>query len=396
LGGKQPRTQREFEVLDANTELEIAEKEETILADGTNWLPINMINVGTRFRKDLGDLRELKESINEVGLLQPIVVDEENRLVAGFRRLEACKQLNWVNIPIHRVQLKDLLKGEFHENAVRKDFTISEVVAIKRVLKPELQKEHPWGGMRENKVQILHLESSGSKVRDVIGKFVGLSGWQVEKAEKIVKAAEDNPEQFGKLLQSIDAGKTSIDYGYQQIKKAEKHNNPPPLPAGEFDVIYADPPWKYEYSAIDGNAEVQYETLSIEELSKLKVPSATNSILFLWATNPLLREALQVMKAWGFEYKTNMVWVKNGLGVGHFFRGDHELLLVGKRGDIPPPMTPRSSVLNATKNGHSRKPTEAYSIIETMYPNRKYLELFARGEARLGWTIWGKEASAQN
>lgn len=353
--------------------------------------PISQIKVGQRFRKELGSLNELKESIEEIGLLHPIVTDEQGTLIAGFRRLEACKQLGWTHIPVHVVPLKDLLKGEFHENAVRKDFTCSEVVAIKRALEPQLKAEHPQGKHNSSSAKF-----ADERPRNIIGKYVGLSGFQIEKAEKIVKAAEDKPEEFTKLLQSIDAGKTSIEYGYQQVKKAEKHNNPPPLPVGEFDVIYADPPWKYEYSAIDGNAEVQYETLSVEELCNLNVPSATNSILFLWATNPLLREALQVMKAWGFEYKTNMVWVKNGLGVGHFFRGDHELLLVGKRGGIPPPMTPRSSVLNATKNGHSRKPTEAYSIIETMYPNRKYLELFARGEARLGWTIWGKEASAQN
>jgi N6-adenosine-specific RNA methylase IME4 len=153
----------------------------------------------------------------------------------------------------------------------------------------------------------------------------------------------------------------------------------------------ADPPWEYDLP-LRGSPDMHYGTITLDQLSVLKVPSSENAILFLWATNPKLQEALAVMKAWGFEYKTNLVWVKDKIGNGYYFRGQHELLLVGKKGAMPVPTeeTRPSSVLNAPRGEHSEKPQEVYSLIERMYPNRKYLELFAR-KKREGWTSWGNE-----
>ena len=124
----------------------------------------------------------------------------------------------------------------------------------------------------------------------------------------------------------------------------------------------------------------------------MQVPVAENSILFLWATNPKLQEALEVLEAWGFEYKTNMVWVKDKIGVGYYFRGQHELLLVGIKGSmgVPEEQNRPASVLNSDRTKHSEKPQEVYTLIEKMYPNRKYLELFARNK-REGWESWGNE-----
>lgn len=167
----------------------------------------------------------------------------------------------------------------------------------------------------------------------------------------------------------------------------------PPLPAGTFDVILADPPWQYDFAETESRAiENQYPTKDVEWIADLEVPAAPNAVLFCWATAPKLREGLQVVAGWGFEYVTHMVWIKDRIGMGYYARSQHELLLIGRRGT---PGTPNeserpSSVFEAPRTEHSRKPDLVYDLVETMYPDRAYLELFARS-GRDGWTSWGNE-----
>lgn len=175
------------------------------------------------------------------------------------------------------------------------------------------------------------------------------------------------------------------------------------LPSGVYDVIYADPPWQYSNVLPQwGAAETHYRTMSIEELCNIKIPGADNAVLFLWVTNPFLRDAFQVLDAWNFTYKTNMVWVKTGLkrpGSGFWLRGRHELLFICGRGAFVPDQAGKEPigsviegelVLYAGINEHSKKPDTTYELIEKMYPNGKYLELFARNK-RPGWESWGDE-----
>ena len=164
--------------------------------------------------------------------------------------------------------------------------------------------------------------------------------------------------------------------------------------------MLADPPWRYEIAASDRRKiENHYPTMSLEDLCALRVSEVTNSdaILFLWVPVPQNPEGLRVMNAWGFEYKTGAVWVKRGApGMGHYFRTDHEYLLIGTRGSVPTPQTADrvSSIISASKRAHSQKPDEAYEIIERMYPELPKLELFAR-QARPGWAAWGNEAHTE-
>lgn len=162
--------------------------------------------------------------------------------------------------------------------------------------------------------------------------------------------------------------------------------------AGTYDVIYADPPWRYDFVQSDSRAiENQYPTASTDELCALTVPAAEAAVLFMWATNPKLAEALRVVEAWGFSYRTNLVWVKDRFGMGYYAREQHELLLVAKRGDYPAPVGTEqlSSVIQAPRARHSEKPAEVYDMIERMYPNGQYLELFARIAWAGNWTTWG-------
>lgn len=363
---------------------------------GTPHVSIDRIAVGERFRKDLGDIKVLADSINECGLLHSIVIDANYNLIAGRRRLEACRSLGWENIPVRMISLKDPMRAQIEENVLRENFTVSEMVAVKRYYEPKIKAEADKR-MKAGKIQPRGKFPQG-KTRDIIARTLGVSGRHLEKAEDIVEAAEVDPETFGDILKRVDSGKTSISHAHTKINRRRKHIDPPALPEGIFDVIYADPPWPY-YLPLRGAPDAHYKTMSIEDICNLEVDGvsikkkiADNAILFLWATNPQLKIALRVIESWGFIYLTNMVWAKDRWGTGYYLRGKHELLLFAKRGDIPPPVEEvrPESILHAPVREHSRKPDEVYNIIETLYPNRQYLELFARN-VREGWTSWGLE-----
>ena len=160
-----------------------------------------------------------------------------------------------------------------------------------------------------------------------------------------------------------------------------------------YDIVYADPPWRYKHSrSRSRKIENQYPTMSLVEIKALRVPSKPNAVLYMWATAPKLLEALAVMEAWGFNYRTHAVWDKEIIGMGYWWRGQHELLLVGTRGKFsPPPCSLRvSSVIKQRRGKHSVKPDIVRQLIEQWYPEAVRLEMFAR-EKRLGWDVWGDE-----
>jgi N6-adenosine-specific RNA methylase IME4 len=173
-----------------------------------------------------------------------------------------------------------------------------------------------------------------------------------------------------------------------------------------FGTILADPPWQFQNRtgkvAPEHRRLSRYGTMTLAEIRALPVSAATaeTSHLYLWVPNALLPEGLQVMQAWGFEYKSNLVWHKirkdggsDGRGVGFYFRNVTELLLFGVRGKNPRTLSPGRTQVNymkSRKREHSRKPDEQYQIIEAC-SRGPFLELFARG-IRKGWTSWGHQA----
>jgi N6-adenosine-specific RNA methylase IME4 len=122
--------------------------------------------------------------------------------------------------------------------------------------------------------------------------------------------------------------------------------------------------------------------------------AAKDAVLFLWATVPALLQAIETLEAWGFTYKSNLVWVKDKIGTGYWSRNKHEHLLIGARGKVPAPAlgTQWPSAIEAPVGRHSEKPTIFYEIIEGYYPTLPRIELFARGKARPNWDVWGAEA----
>ena len=168
-----------------------------------------------------------------------------------------------------------------------------------------------------------------------------------------------------------------------------------------YGVIYADPPWRFEpYSRVTGMdraADNHYPTSPLAEIKALDVGSiaAADCVLFLWATAPMLPHAIEVMKAWGFTYKTCAVWSKDRIGTGYWFRNKHEILLVGTRGHVPAPAmgTQWPSLILAPVGRHSEKPEAFCEMIESYFPTLPKIELHARGVvSRPGWDVWGLEA----
>ncbi len=163
----------------------------------------------------------------------------------------------------------------------------------------------------------------------------------------------------------------------------------------KYPIIYADPPWQYEHSKTDNRKiENQYPTMSLDEICEMKVGelATPDAVLFMWATSPKLEEALRVISSWGFTYRTNMVWIKDRIGMGYYARQQHELLLIATRGSVPVPEPENrvSSVLHSPRLEHSKKPEQYYETIERMYPEYKKIELFSRNQYD-GWESWGNQ-----
>lgn len=172
------------------------------------------------------------------------------------------------------------------------------------------------------------------------------------------------------------------------------------LPVQRYGVIVADPEWRFEpYSretGMDRAADNHYPTSVTEVIVARNVPgiAADDCVLFLWATVPMLEDAMVVLKAWGFKYRSHAVWDKVHIGTGYWFRNRHELLLVGTKGDIPAPAMGDqfASVMTIARKEHSAKPEQFLEMIEQYYPNLPKIELNRRGAPRPGWDAWGNEA----
>jgi N6-adenosine-specific RNA methylase IME4 len=160
-----------------------------------------------------------------------------------------------------------------------------------------------------------------------------------------------------------------------------------------YSTIYADPPWQYENTASRGAASNHCPTMSVGELCEMPIRllAEANSHLHLWTTNGFLRDAFDVMQAWGFAYKSCFVWVKPQLGMGNYWRVSHEFLLFGIRGSLTFRENTLHSWLSAPRTRHSKKPCAIRLLVERASPG-PYLELFGREELpNSAWTVFGNE-----
>lgn len=233
------------------------------------------------------------------------------------------------------------------------------------------------------------------------GKSRSELGYRVQFAATIseseLSTAVDNYRSWTDLRSALKLAKDADDNAVTE---------PEPAPEGQFATFVADPPWRYGNTSTRGAAENHYGTMSIEELCALDVVpthAADNAHLYLWTTAGHLPEAFKVMEAWGFEYKTYLVWVKPQMGMGNYFRVSTELVLFGVRGGMRTQARDLMNYFTAKRGKHSAKPLAFHDLVMKASPG-PYMELFSRCSAddllggcvcskcRLGWTVWGNQS----
>lgn len=228
----------------------------------------------------------------------------------------------------------------------------------------------------------------------------GISHKLASEAQRLASLPDDT---FAK----VKAGEMKLGMAFREQKREGLAERIAALPDGKHRVIYADPPWKYgddrggfdqRLSIADSAAAAQYPTMPTVDICALDVRAiaADDAVLFLWATFPLLEDALQVARAWGFDYKTAFVWDKGRSNIGNYHDARAELLLVAVRGSCPIEIDTRPPQVQAiARTRHSAKPEEFRTLIDALYPSGPRVELFRRGDAPAGWKVWGNEATTE-
>jgi ParB-like chromosome segregation protein Spo0J len=234
-----------------------------------NTIPIKNIVINERYRKDFGDINALAENISQLGLLQPVVITENNELIDGQRRILSYQNLGKTEIPCFKVNLEKIVLGEFSANHYRKDWTYSEIVAIKRAIEP-YERKKAKERMLSGKPSV---NLTKGRSIDSIEKIVGASRHTIKKAEEIVTAAEQTPERYQPLLDKIDSKQLSVDKAYNKLNKEKKREElksiktnieiPPEncklfcndftkidsetIPDNSIYLIFTDPPYGEQY-----------------------------------------------------------------------------------------------------------------------------------------------------
>jgi N6-adenosine-specific RNA methylase IME4/ParB-like chromosome segregation protein Spo0J len=375
-------------------------------------LLIAEIKIGKRHRRDLGDVAGLAASIRDVGLLHPVVVTREGRLIAGARRIRAHELLERDSIPVTVVDLDKIAHGEHAENTFRKDFTLTEAVAIKRAVEPLLKADAEArmlagkgadgsGGRGKKRKPVANL--APGKTRDLVAKHTGKARTSLAKAEALVAAAEAEPDnvKIKQLVEAMDkSGRVNGPYRrLTNMRQAEAiRAEPPPLPSrGPYRVAVADVPWPFEVN--DDNPAHRgawpFPTMSIEQICALDVGSImhNDAILWFWTTNFHLRHAYKILDAWGFhDTPTMLTWAKDRMGNGHWLRGQTEHCIVAVRGKPTVTLTNQTTLLHAPVRAHSEMPAEFYALVERLCPAPRYADLFSRYQHNDKWDCHGDHA----
>jgi len=369
---------------------------------------ISDIVIGSRHRKDFGDIPALAASIEEIGLLHPIVLRPDKTLVVGQRRIEAYKILGREKIPVNTaanlLELTALLKAEVDENKCRKDFDPVEAVAvgadIEKAYKPvaEAAKAAAGGDKKSEAAKSLtetcrkrsRKETEAATVTAVAAAAVGMSRKTYEKAKAVVKSKNKKAIAAMKKTRKVNGSyKLVVTAKAAEAIKAE----PPPLPTGPFRVLVVDPPWQYGGRAEDPShrAANPYPTMTVDAIKAMPVCklACPDSVLWLWTTNAFMRESYAIADAWGFTVKTILTWAKDRMGTGDWLRGQTEHCLMCVKGKPTIVLTNQTTLLNAPLRAHSQKPEEFYALVDALCPGSK-CELFSR-QARTGWEQHGNE-----
>jgi N6-adenosine-specific RNA methylase IME4 len=331
------------------------------------------------------------------------------RYSAARKALAACVKVDEVKairdkavaMETYAFQAKDgTLIAEATEIKMRATRRIGELMAEQKTISGRAKAGRPKKGSQN---PIIKLEDQGvdKNLAKAARTLAEISAKEFEKkiemAITLATASTSGNAEVVKLARAERQKEKKVKRAKRQRQLAAKIKD---LPDRRYGVILADPGWKFEsYSEATGedrSAANHYTTETVTDIKNWPVPTiaADDCVLYLWATVPMLPEALMVMAAWEFEYKSHFAWDKEVAGHGYWNRGRHELLLIGTKGDpvAPSEGMQSDSVINERKTEHSVKPQKAYEIIEAYHEDIPKIELNRRGTPRDGWDAWGNEA----
>lgn len=380
-------------------------------------------------RRALRNVEALAESIQEVGLLNPITLTMDYRLIAGYHRLEACKRLGWGEIEAN-VRDLDGLRGELaeiDENLIRNELTalergeeLARRKEIYEAIHPETKSVRDRGGPGRGNKNERHDVASFS---DDTASKVGQSPRTVQRAVKVAELPEDERDalrntpvadsqkdllalarmkdegQRKAIVQKIAGGEaSSVTEAKNRLfaENVEKQREAISegkivLPKGVYEVLVVDPPWPYEtpYDAQGQRASCPYPEMSLEEIEALELPVADDCVLWLWTTHKFMRHSFGLLDAWGFRDVSIVTWVKNRMGIGTWLRSQSEYCIMAVKGSPTVHLTNQTTVIHGPMREHSRKPDEFYAMVDSLCIGRK-LDYFSR-EKREGWDQVGNE-----
>jgi len=338
----------------------------------------------------------LRADIASHGMLSPIEATPDRVILDGHARRQVARELGIAGVPVRTVDPTDQAAFILTRAVARKNLTASQRAAL--AVECEAYRTACAEGQLRRLANLRQvpdvatLPHRGTRSRDLAATLAGVSARTIQDAATVRAADPD-------LFEHVLAGRIPADKAARQVRKRRLYAAippAPPLPEGPFALILADPPRQMGAPTSSSCPENHYPTMTTPEIEALQIPVADDAVLFLWAVNALLPEALGVMAAWGFIYRTNYAWIKPSIGPGNWARQRHELVLVGTRGNIGTPAEADrpDSVIETPRRRHSQKPDELYERIERAYPHLSRCELFARGVPRPGWTAWGNEVIA--
>lgn len=349
-------------------------------------IKIKDIKLGKRVREDFGDIKELADNIEQNGLIVPIIIDKNNVLVDGERRIKAYnllkkKEIEYTIYPEHNIEAETSANTGKH-------FTIIEAVSV-------------WNAMESYQGQLLSESDRSEKGRMFrASKLTGYSHDSLSKAKYVLDKGDNEDREALKTGMPINKIYDRIKVR-EELAKIEQEKKE--VEARSLDIIYADPPWSYNRNVGEGIASEEYKTMSLEDikdyLNTMKITPKKDSILFLWVTFPLLKEGLEVMDAWGFTYKTcGFNWIKLNknktpfFGIGHYTKSNSELCLIGIKGKgLMILDNTISQIVMTEKDKHSAKPDIVPELIVKLVGDKKMKgELFGR-KKRDGWIVYGDE-----
>lgn len=321
------------------------------------------------------------------------------RYDAACRALAECKAVDEVKDWSDKAQALQAYAKQAKDPELERMAAEIRLRAKRRVGEISLELEKAQGARTDK-----HLPDYGKKLKSAALKAAGISKSEAHRCERLAKVPPSEFEAYIEKCHATNRVASSDELAKRvtktvsrnaRIKKITEKNQP--LPDGQrYNIIYADPPWQYRnVVSEDRRLENHYPTMTLDAICALDVPSiaAPDCLLYLWATITELPGALQVMGAWGFEYRSHCVWVKPSIGIGFWYRSQHELLLLGVKGDMPTPIEAKRqpSVIHAPVGKHSEKPSIFREMIDDSYADLPRIELFSRAPAA-GWSAWGNQS----